>query len=69
MAPKEETNQAEAVCPQGYRVGSVLTSRDPALPENAPSGYLHHRLHNTPTSIQKYTAHLQQPVTSFAIVT
>lgn len=32
MAPKEEPNQAEAVRPQGYRVGSVLTSRDPAHP-------------------------------------
>lgn len=38
-------NQAEVVRPQGYRVGSVLTSRDPAHPENAPNGCLHHRLH------------------------
>lgn len=38
-------NQAEAVRPQGYRVGSVLTSRDPAHPENAPNGCLHHRLY------------------------
>ena len=56
MAPKEEPNQAEAVRPQGYRVGSVLTSRDPAHPENAPNGYLHHRLHVCPLtdSARKY---------------
>lgn len=45
---QKELNQAEAARPQGYRVGSVLTSRDPAHPENAPAGYLHHGLlHNT----------------------
>lgn len=41
---QKEPNQAEAARPQGYWVGSVLTSRDPAHPENAPIGYLHHRL-------------------------
>ena len=60
MTPKEEPNQAEAVRPQGYRVGSVLTSRDPAHPENAPNGYLHHRLHVCPHSRQDRAMKLAQ---------